>query len=186
MKVVGKIAVVVLLFEALFGIGLDDSLWVHIEDLKPGIEAGKVKLQVQWAVYASSKLASSYGDWYLVEDTHFVYVAQCATDSLFKHIVEADTVEGNNVVFSGLELDRLYYLRALIVGTKNPSKSDFATGGYFKKYAAVRSRKTFEKKIKQWIGMGIGVGLIVLGGVFMAMACSRGTIKNGEQSKDNV
>ncbi len=170
MRIAGKIAVVVLLFEALFGIEIDDSLWVHIEDLKPGIEAGKVKLQVQWAVYASSRLDSSYGDWYLVEDTHFVYVAECATDSSFRNIVEADTVNGNNVVFSGLEFDKVYYLRARVVGVENPERSDFATGGYFKKYAAVRAARRARKQLELWITLAGGFVLMGLGVVFMRIA----------------
>ena len=147
-----------------FGIEKDDSLWVNIVDVKPHMDkVGKVNFWVQWSVYDSPFRDSTYGDWYLVEDEKFKFLALCAEDSQFKKIIYSDSTDANNIVFDGLDVDKEYYLKAEILGVPNPIKSGVASGGYFSRYARTRQARRELKFGKFYITIGISLFIIILG-----------------------
>ncbi|RKZ35000.1 hypothetical protein DRQ33_00900 [bacterium] len=164
MKFIGKFILLLSLLLWAEGIKDEDSLWAHIENVEPKVDdAGKVQFLVQWSVYASPQNDTSFGDWYLLEDEKFTFVAQCARDSEFTDIVYSDTVQVNNVLFDGLHIDKQYYLRTLVLNMQNPVKSDVAYGGYFTRYARARENNRMEKEKEKYITLGIGGILIILG-----------------------
>ena len=151
--------------------GLDDSFWVHIECVEPRINnADKLEFFVQWSVFTSYLDDSGFGEWHLLEDKDFRFIAECAEDSEFSGIIHLDTTEGNNIIFDELHLNETYYLRTRLVGTEYLSRSDFASGGYYTEFADIRSEHALIKEKKYYLILAIsivaiisGIGIILIG-----------------------
>ncbi|MCD6594423.1 hypothetical protein J7L68_01940 [bacterium] len=160
------ILMVCILFFVIFvrGIENEDSLWIHIENVKPDInKADKVEFLIQWSIYDSPFEDSAYGDWYLVENENHMFLIQCSADSEFEKLIYSDSTDANNIVFDGLDIDREYFLRVKILNSKNPMKSDVASGGYFTRYARARQTRRDAETDKFYIVVGISTILIILG-----------------------
>jgi len=150
---------------------LDDSFWVHIESVEPRINnADKLEFFVQWSVFISYLDDSGFGEWYLLENEDLRFIAECAEDSEFSNVIHSDTTEGNNIILDKLQVDKTYYLRTRLVEAEYLSRSDFASGGYYTKFADIRSEHE-KTELKEYflilaisiLSIIIGIGIILIG-----------------------